>query len=239
MKSTKKRHIALWGLCMVLFMGCGGGGEDPPVVPPTPPPTENQAPSVPALVFPTNGGDCTNISLELKWNPATDPEGDPISYVVEIATSGNFSPVLFSATTSEAARSFDLEKGTAYHWRVRARDNKGNESAHSPVHTFFTEPEAAVNHVPQVPEIVSPALGATVREDSAEMKWKVGDSDNDPLRSHLYFGTENPPPSHRDNLETTTEEVTVEVGKAYYWRIVVRDDKGGVAIGPVWSFRVE
>ncbi len=234
MKSIKKESIALLGLS-VFLMGCPGPGPEPPI----PPSTENQAPSVPALVFPTDGGDCTNIALELKWNPAADPEGDPVSYVVEVATSGDFSPVLFSATTTEAQRSFDLEKGTVYHWRVRAEDNKGNKSTHSLVHTFFTEPEAAVNHVPQVPEIEAPALGATVTGDSAELKWKVGDSDGDPLRSHLYFGTENPPPSLRDNLETTTEQVTVQAGKTYHWRIVVKDDKGGVAIGPVWNFTVE
>ena len=133
-----KRYIAL--VSMIALLSCsnddnGGPGPIP----------QNVDPTIPVLVFPTNNLTCTGIDLGFSWNASTDADGDTISYVIDISTVPSFGSVAFTATTTGRTRTFDLEKGITYFWRVKARDRQGNESAYSSPQSFFTEPEASVN----------------------------------------------------------------------------------------------
>ena len=40
-----------------------------------------------------------------------------------------------------------------------------------------------------------------------------------------------------DNISTLSTNVTVEPTKQYFWRVVVKDNKGGETIGQVWKFK--
>lgn len=196
----------------------------------------NQAPVAPSLVFPTNNLSCTNFNLELDWTTVLDPDKDAVEYIIDITTSSNFSVVLFTKTTSQTKHNFTLEKGMNYFWRVKARDTKGNESDYSNTQTFYTEPEAGVNSVPSVPAVISPALGDTISGSMVNLDWNTTDADGDALVFDVYFGDVNPPPLFAQNRSTSALNVSIFANKIYYWRVVAKDDKQGVAIGQVWNF---
>ncbi|MEW7289149.1 fibronectin type III domain-containing protein [Aquimarina sp. 2304DJ70-9] len=228
----KKIYIIL--LSSLFLLSCGG--SDDSGVPPT---VSNVAPSVPKLVFPTNNATCTNFNLEFDWDAATDSDGDSVNYTIDIAESDSFATIVFTQNTSQTTNILTLEKGTTYFWRVKAKDNVGNESAYTATQTFFTEPDAGVNTVPNAPSVVSPTLGERVSGTTITLDWDATDRDNDPLTFDLYFGDTNPPVLFAESVDATALDVTVTADMIYYWRVVVKDDKAGVTIGQVWNFRTE
>lgn len=49
----------------------------------------------------------------------------------------------------------------------------------------------------------------------------------------IYFGTENPPQTLSENIASTSIDVSISPNLHYYWRVVVKDNTQGVAIGQV------
>lgn len=233
MKSIKL-YITL--LNITLLFSCRGN-DDGAVAPG--PISENEAPAIPDLVFPANNETCTNFNLEFDWDTVSDPDGDEVSYVIEIATDSNFTTVLFTAVTAETIRTFTLEKGVTYFWRVKARDTNDNESEYSETQSFFTEPDASVNTIPLAPELISPSIGAQLSGSTITLDWNATDTDGDALLYDVYFGDTNPPPLFSENINTSTLEVAVSTSTVYYWRIVVKDNHQSATIGQVWNFRTE
>ena len=196
----------------------------------------NTPPGVPELVFPTDNLICTNFNLAFEWNATTDLDGDRLFYIIEIARDAMFTETLFSLQTSQLRRNFNFEKGTTYFWRVKAMDHNRNESPYSEVRSFVTEPEAGINTIPQTPAIIAPAQGDIVTENAVLLEWESSDADGDILAYDVYFGETNPPALLVENIDQTIFGASILPTKKYYWRIVAKDNKQGVAIGRVWQF---
>ncbi len=220
-------------ISLALLISCSGDDDGAPPI------TVNQAPAAPSLVFPSNNLTCTNFNLEFEWNAVTDPDGDEVSYVIEIAANSNFTTVLFTAVTSETTRTFTLEKGVTYYWRVKAGDTEGNESEYSGTQSFFTEPEAGINTIPSVPQLISPAIGNQLSDTTVTLDWEATDTDDDALVYDVYFGDTNPPVLFSENIDMSELEVTLSPNTIYYWRVVVKDNHQSATIGQVWNFRTE
>ncbi|WP_299547272.1 SusE domain-containing protein [Seonamhaeicola sp.] len=234
------KRISLLVILGILIASCssgGGGGDDDPVDPPK----ENQPPSaVESLTYPTNNLLCTTNVLEFKWAAATDPDGDAVSYVLEISKKNDFSAIEESITVSGTSRTVTLEKGVAYYWRVKAVDSKNASSAYSSTYQFYTEGEGETNHLPFSPELVAPQLDAALNTASTTLEWDASDVDNDPLTYDVYFDTNSDPTTKvGDNQSDKTLSVNLSAATTYYWKVVVKDDKGGQAIGQVWSFTTD
>ncbi|GAA4274340.1 hypothetical protein GCM10022258_36360 [Aquimarina gracilis] len=197
------------------------------------------SPTVPKLIYPSNNLVCTNFDLEFEWRASRSELENSIAYTIEIASDNLFSNILFKTNTAQTIKSFNLEKGTTYFWRVKAIDEKGYQSTYSRIYTFFTEPEAGVNTIPNTPVILSPTMGASVSETQTTLSWNATDSDGDPLLFDIYFGESNPPQLFAENQNAMTLSVQTEANKTYYWRVVAKDDKQGIAMGRVWNFRTE
>ena len=76
-----------------------------------------------------------------------------------------------------------------------------------------------------------------VQTTTTTLQWDASDVDTDPLTFDVYFDTVNPPTVKvSENQTTKTFDVALESSKDYYWKVVVKDDKGGTAIGPIWGF---
>ncbi|WP_271767122.1 hypothetical protein [Aquimarina algiphila] len=226
------RNFYIVVLSSLFLFSCSG--DDNTVTP-----ILDTVPSIPSLVFPTNNLVCTNFNLEFDWSRVVDGDGDSIQYTIDIATDNTFTPVLFTATTTETVNTFTLEKGTTYFWRVKATDSAGNDSGYSDIQTFFTEPDAGVNTIPNAPVVLSPSLGELVSGTNITLDWDATDEDNDPLTFDLYFGDTNPPVLVSENINVSTFDVIVSANTTYYWRVVVKDDKQGATIGQIWNFRTE
>ena len=112
-------------------------------------------------------------------------------------------------------------------------------SAYSTVYSFYTEGVALSNHLPFIPELISPVNNAVLNTTTTTLKWAGSDVDtNDVLNYDVFFGTEsNPVTKVVDNKTATSFDVTIQPSKVYYWRVVVKDNKGGETTGQIWSFR--
>jgi len=225
-------YIAVIGM---VIWSCGGGGDDPP---PTP---ENKAPSTPIQVYPANNDLCIDNAVNFQWNASTDPNtGDAISYIVDVSKTSSFSTIIATKTVSTLSTSISLEKGIAFYWRITAKDNKGLSSPVSAANGFYTEGDGVSNYVPFSPELIAPGLGTTVQSATANLQWNASDVDNDALTYDVHFGKTNPPTIAASNLTTKSyTTATLDASSTYYWKIVVKDGKGGQTIGQVWNFKTD
>ena len=227
-------YLSIVGL---LFISCGGGGDDPA---PTPTPeVKNVAPTIPTLVTPTDNKLCVDNTVAFQWNPATDANKDAIVYQIQVAKENTFAQIIKTAETSTAGQTFPLEKNTAYYWRIKATDSKGLASDYSATYKFYTSGDAVVNHLPFSPELVEPALNTVLSTTTATLKWNAADVDaTDVLTYDVYFGTTNPPTVKIvDNASIKTKDATLEPAKEYFWKVVVKDNKGGETVGQIWKFK--
>lgn len=229
MKKLLTLYIAL------LLISCSGGGGDEP----TPPPAENKAPSIPTLTNPTNGLLCISNTVDFTWTSSTDPEGDLINYEIMVAKDPGFSQIVSQKQVQTLTTSVTLEKGVAYYWKIRAIDAKSKASEFTGVWNFLTEGVGVVNYVPFVASLVKPTLNSTVTGTSVVLEWNASDVDvNDILTYDIFFGTTTTPPnivtSHTSKNYTRTGLLP---NTTYYWRIDVKDGKGGKSTGQLWSFK--
>ncbi len=218
-----------------LFISCSSGGDDPG----SPPEVKNVAPTVPVLTIPIDNKLCVNTTVIFEWNKATDANNDAIIYQIEIAKDNQFTQIIKTAEGSTNGQSVQLDKNTAYYWRTKATDSKGLSSAYSTTSKFYTAGDAVVNHLPFSPELIAPAINTLLNTTTASLKWNASDVDlTDVLSYDVYFGTANPPTEKvSDNISTKTVDVTLASGKEYFWKVVVKDNKGGETVGQIWKFK--
>ncbi|MCL6461630.1 MAG: fibronectin type III domain-containing protein [Flavobacterium micromati] len=225
-------------VCLSLsLISCGGGGSDEPAPAPEP---VNTAPSIPTLVSPTNSKLCVSNALVLEWSASTDAENNPIVYQIQIATDNLFTQIVRTNEGTTRTFSITLEKGKAYYWRVKATDSKNAASAYSATFNFYTEGIAVINYLPFLPSLIQPEINATILGATASLKWFASDVDtSDILTYDVFFGTTNPPTIKVvDNKgETTFNATSLQATTIYYWRVVVKDNKGGETRGQVWNFK--
>jgi hypothetical protein len=219
-----------------LSISCGSGGGDDPA--PTPE-VKNTAPTIPTLVTPTDNKLCLDNTVAFQWNLSSDANKDPIVYQIQVAKDNQFSLNVKTVEGAAIGQTIALDKNTAYYWRIKATDSKGLSSDYSPTYKFYTASEAVFNHLPFSPELIQPAVNTFLNTTTASLKWNATDVDTkDVLTYDVYFGTANPPTSKiSQNTAAKTQDVTLEPAKEYFWKVVVKDNKGGETIGQVWKFK--
>lgn len=209
------------------MVSCGRGSDGGGTILTTPEPM-NSKPTNPSITYPTNNSLCIDNSLIFEWNPSTDSDGDAIFYQLQIATDNLFSENLQSINNiSSTATQLSLDRGIAYYWRVKAVDSKNASSDYSSIFQFYTEGDGEFNHLPFSPSIVSPDLNAIVQTENVTLSWMASDVDNNPLTYDVYFNTVNPPVLIiSENQSELTFDVNLSSSTDYFWKIVVKDDKG-------------
>lgn len=234
MKFINKIAVSL--VVLNVIYSCGGGGDDP-----VPTPEANKPPSTPTQIFPASNELCINNAVNFQWNVATDPDGDSISYVVEVSENNSFSPIKTSKIVLSTSTVISLDKGVAYYWRVTAKDSKNASSNPSSANGFYTEGTGVSNYVPFSPELVSPVLSSIVQTASVTLEWSANDVENDALTYNVYLDTVNPPSTIVSESQSDKTYVVnpLTASTTYYWRVAVKDTKGGQSIGQVWSFTTD
>lgn len=217
-----------------ILLSCGGGGDTP-----APPPAENKAPTIPSLVYPSNNLLCINNTIDFSWNGSTDPEGDNITYEIMIAKDAQFTQGVQTNNTASLSKTISLDKGVAYYWKIRAVDSKNKGSEYTASWGFYTEGVGVVNYLPFAAGVVKPNINSTVAGTSIDLEWTASDlNSGDILTYDLYFGTSSTPPLLISNHTIKTYTVSSLLGNTtYYWRIDVKDNKGGKSTGQIWSFK--
>lgn len=227
-----KKYIYI--ACLSLFMISCGSGSDSESTPET-----NLAPSIPVLVLPANANLCVSNLVHFKWEKSTDKNNDAITYSIQIASDNQFTQIVKTTEIITTDFSVTLDKGKSYYWRVKATDTKNLSSDYSPVYSFYTEGVVAGNHLPFAPELVAPALNSVLNSGAITLSWNAADVDtNDILVYDVYLGTTNPPTQKvTANQLSKTFDVSTNSSTNYYWKVVVKDNKGGEVIGQIWSFK--
>lgn len=229
-----RKNIYIIVIASCLLISCGGGDSSPNEE------AKNTAPTVPTLVTPADNQLCVTNNLNFEWNASTDTEKNPITYQIQIATDNQFSQIVKTAVGTSNYQSLTLNKGTAYYWRVKATDSKNASSNYSATYSFYTEAEAVANHAPFLPQMVQPELNSFVNTTTVTLKWTASDVDtSDVLVYDVYFGTTAIPTIKvASNISTTSwTSSTLQAATNYYWKVVVKDNKGGETIGQVWNFK--
>ncbi|HDZ06132.1 MAG TPA: hypothetical protein ENH58_13845 [Maribacter sp.] len=227
---------------ILLFFSCGGNKEDDIVITPPnekPDTTLNSAPSIPSLVYPSNELLCIENELDFTWEGSTDPDGDSISYKIQVAFDEQFSDISTERTSTTTETTITLDKGKTFYWRILATDDENNSSIYTPTWTFYTEGDPIVNQLPFTPELIIPKLNEVVSETSTFLTWSTIDSNNDELTYDVYFGLSKSPQLVLENSVNTSYEVGLSKNRIYYWRIVAKDEYGGTSLSPIWNFSTE
>jgi hypothetical protein len=218
-----------------LFISCGGGGDDSA---PTPE-VKNSAPSTPSLVAPTENKLCVDNTVVFEWGPSTDVDKDAIIYQIQVAKDNTFSQIVKTVEGSAVSQTIVLEKNTAYYWRIKATDSKGLAGTYSSTNKFYTSGDAVINHLPFSPNLLNPVINTVLTTATATLKWDASDVDTaDVLTYDVYLGTVNPPTVKvSENLSAKTLDVPLAAAKEYFWKVVVKDNKGGETVGQTWKFK--
>jgi MYXO-CTERM domain-containing protein len=97
----------------------------------------NKAPPTPALLAPNAGARLVDGRVRFEWTASTDPNGDAVSYLIEVQRDS--APFLSHTTAATfLALEAPLPSGS-YVWRVRAMDHYGAPSAYSSDRDFLIE----------------------------------------------------------------------------------------------------
>lgn len=231
------KNIILTILTGVLMVSCGGSSDDD-----SGNDDVNTAPSKPSLSEPTNKLLCIDNNLTFKWNASTDADGDTIKYNLEVASDNTFKDIKHSfSNLTTVSKTILLNKGTAYYWRVKAKDSKGNDSDYSSVFQLYTEGIGEINYLPFSPVAVSPAIEATVSDLNSVLSWTGSHvTANSTLTYTVYLDINNPPTTEVANsISETTYTSTLNPATTYYWKVVVKDENDGITHGQVWNFKTE
>ncbi|KAF2515708.1 fibronectin type III domain-containing protein [Flavobacterium foetidum] len=215
---------------IALLVSCGDDSDSE---------VKNEAPSIPQLTSPADNKLCNDNNVVFEWKKSTDKNNDEIVYLIEIATDNQFTEIVQSIESALNSESIELDKNTAYYWRIKATDTGGLSSEYSKIYKFYTTGEAVINHLPFLPELVAPALNSLQNTTSVSLRWNAEDSDpSDYVSYDVYFGTVNPPVTKlRANTISRSTSVMVEPAKEYFWRVVAKDNNGGETVGQVWRFK--
>ena len=227
----KKLYTSLVSL---LLLSCGGGDDSD---------SANTAPTTPSLTSPSNSLLCLNNQVTFDWEDSIDSENDAISYQLQIAEDNQFTKGLITKQSTISQQTLVLNKGVAYYWRVKAIDNLNASSDYSSIYSLYTEGPAKTNHLPFLPQIVSPEYNLTIAPTAAQLKWTASDPDSgDILKYDVYLGTANPPTAKvSSDISITNVDVSssIQAATVYYWQVVVKDNKGGETKGQIWNFKTE
>ncbi|WP_152285422.1 fibronectin type III domain-containing protein [Flavicella marina] len=200
----------------------------------------NSPPVSPTKVSPVNNLSCTELTLDLTWNTTSDPDGNALSYIVELSNDAGFTEKLLSETTNNTNYRINLEKDNTYYWRVLAKDIHGATSTDEDIWSFNTENTQISNHLPYQPSNPVPANNSSINTGAVKMEWTCTDIDNDPLLFDIYLGeTNNNLTLISENNENFFYNTTLSSGKTYYWRVDAKDNSGGITEGVVWEIQVQ
>ena len=180
-----------------------------------------QAPVAPVPLAPANGATGVTLAPTLSWRASSAAT----SYDVYLGTSA--APAFVATTVGMSYSPGPLSVGTAYYWKVTARNVSG--TADSATWSFTT----ATSPIPDPPPAnPSPTDAAPTTSLTPTLSWSasVGASSYD-----VYFGTSRNPSKVGSTSSTSYIPGALAGLTTYYWKVVATNS-GGSASSATWSF---
>lgn len=152
--------------------------------------TDARPPQAPTLDNPAPDAWVEVLVPTLSVHPATDPNGDAVSYQFELYHDELLENLEASTTTSELSwtRTAPLENHQYYYWRARALDTGGLASGWSALQSFFTNKDG-IDDAPTT-SFVLPDRAIDTYGGTIEIQWVDQDPDSN-ARISLYYNETN------------------------------------------------
>jgi len=194
---------------------------------------ESEPPPVPVPVSPDNLS-VVKAATHFDWADVSDPSL-PVSYLLQIASDGNFTSVVVQKTLAESEYTLSgaevltaVTEKSPYYWRVKAIDGAANESGWSPSRSFFIL-------APPSPGLLLPEDGAKA-EAQVYFDWEDVTSLSPPITYRLQVasgGNFAKLVLEREGLAESEYTVmqdeklaAVKKDAPYYWRVRAIDGAG-------------
>lgn len=218
-------------LSMIILTGCGGHKGNTPA----------PAPGKAALLAPAQNEVCTQgtvisasqSTVTLKWAAAANATG----YEIKIKNLEDGTTI--SQTTGNTQFDATLKRNTPYSWSVTSKAANTTTTTQSDIWKFYNSGPAVVNYAPFPAEILAPAMNQTITISNGKvtLSWNGSDVDNDIVNYDVYLGDSSSPALLQGKvLESTLKDVSVSVGKTYYWKVITRDSKGNISDSGIYQF---
>lgn len=192
---------------------------------------QNHAPSVPVPQSPV-GSSAVGAQPVLSYQAATDLDGDPLTYTVEVVNVGTFSGL---ADTSYQVTT-GLQENACYQWRVKASDGV-LDSAWSATQDFCVN---AVNSAPSAPVLQS-LLDGRSAQGGSQLVWQGGvDADpNDLVSFTVELAADSQFAGQVVSATVAASPVALQdlscyasliPGTKYFWRVTATDSASAASV---------
>ncbi|WP_437372007.1 hypothetical protein [Maribacter litoralis] len=192
------------------------------------------------LLYPLNNTevkDGTSISatesrLIFEWT--NNGENDFSPYNLELVNLSNNDTVIYESVETMSA--INLLRDVNYSWTVTGISNSKSETW-----LFYNIGPDYESNSPLPAIAISPVSGASISQTSTAVNliWESEDGDDDIIGYDLYFGeTEEPALLVSEITTSRYNDIPVEAGKTYYWKIVTKDSVGNESTSEVFNFSV-
>jgi len=205
--------------------------------------SQSPAPAKATLVSPLANSTCTtgsNISggqtkITLTWNAAANAN----SY--EIKVKNLLTQRISTHNTSSNQIDVSLLQNTPYSWWVISKSGNNSSTATSDTWKFYAAGEATFSYAPFPADVVSPLNGQSLTASAGKvtLDWSASDVDNDIASYDVYLGatTANMTVVKTALTESVANDIPVNTGTTYYWKVLTKDSKGNVSWSDVWWFK--
>ncbi|MCJ8503062.1 chitobiase/beta-hexosaminidase C-terminal domain-containing protein [Desulfatitalea alkaliphila] len=195
--------------------------------------TANDPPTAPGISAPADGNDVDTHYPVLEITNSTDPEGETVTYELEVYADSAMTTLVTAARALDAggdhrtAWTVDvaLAEATAYHWRAVAVDSRG-AATEGPLAAFWVN---TANTAPPAPLPVFPGDGAQIATTYVELTFAPGDDAHDPgITYSIELDTDptfagdakvvsDPIPSAAPHMGWALQDLTDNTW--HYWRV--------------------
>ena len=183
----------------------------------------------PTLVSPLDQATDQPLELQLSWNVVTGAS----SYRIQLSKTADFSTTVLDDSTliGNSKTIGPLANGTAYYWRVNAK-NAGGTSPWSEIRSFTTIPSAA-----DAPALTSPADKTTDQPLSLQFSWSSVTGAKT-YRIQLSTFADLSSPVLDDSMLTVNSKTIGSLANntTYYWRVNAKNAGGTSPWSEIRSF---
>ncbi|MFW6263075.1 MAG: PQQ-binding-like beta-propeller repeat protein, partial [Thermotogota bacterium] len=197
---------------------------------------ENNPPKKPLITTKEHEEKAIGMPYQLEWVCSDDDDALGHQYDIYIGESPDKLYLLESGIKKESYTFKELERGREHYVKLIVKDPHGgmNESKTFSIKVKY-QPKPPQTTVHEGDQNIFPATKVV-------LEWQQQNhSDNEDLTYDLYMGTskDNLQLIQKDFTENTYRPKGLTGGTHYYWQVIVKDEYGEKASGPVWEFETD